>query len=98
MVTNYEDEVDAYYAAKEIYTEYLHKAAFELSQEAGSPINHATAEEKKDCDSWLLQGQNETAALTQLAKELADLMNNTETPENEPEDSESKAKSKGTKK
>lgn len=98
MAINYNEEVDAYYAAKETYTEYLQKAADELSQGASSSENHASAEEKEGCDSWFLQGKSHTAALAQLAKKSADLMKDTKTDKKQPEELESKVKSKGKKK
>lgn len=100
MATNYEEEVDAYYAAKVKYTEFLHQAAHELPQEAGSPKKHIPVEERTGCDSWFLQGQKDTAALAQLSKDLADLMKDMKTPKKEPDEPEldPKVKSKGKKK
>lgn len=98
MATNYEDEADAYYSAKETYTELLHKAALELPEEVGPPKNNDPAEESKGDDKWFGQGSEDTAALAELVKELADLMKDIETPEKQPQEAESKAKSKGKKK
>lgn len=98
MATHYEDEADSYYAAKETYVELLHKAALELPDEAGPPKKSDPAAERKGRDSWLLQGWEETEALAELVKGLADLMKDIETPEKQPQEAESKAKSKGKKK
>jgi hypothetical protein len=100
MELNFEEEVDAYYAAKESYTDLLHKTASEQSQQAGGSASQPPAEEKKDYDSWLLKGEEHQVALAQLVEELKDLMEKSEKDlEGQPlQEPAPKAKSKGKKK
>ena len=98
MATNYEEEADAYYAAKEKYTEVLQKAADELPQEAASLVNRAPAKEKNGYGPWFLSEERNTAALAQLAKDFTNLMKDMKPPDKEPEKPEAKLKSKGKKK
>jgi hypothetical protein len=100
MTINFEEEAEAYYAAKEYYTDLLHKAASEDRPEAGSANSQAPAEEKKGPDSWLVQEVDRHEALAQLGEDLAVIMKKVklETSVAQPQETKPNPKSKGKKK
>jgi mRNA-degrading endonuclease HigB of HigAB toxin-antitoxin module len=100
MTTNFEEEAEAYYAAKENYTDLLHKAASEDRFEAGSANSQAPAEEEKGPDNWLVQEVDGHEALARLVEDLAVIMKKVkiETSVAQPQEAKPDPKSKGKKK
>lgn len=100
MEVNFEEEVDAYYASKDSYTELLHKVASEQSQQADCPASQPPVEEEQDYQGSFPQGKEHQAAIAQLVEKLKALMEKSEKEyEGQPPQKQaSKAKSKGKKK
>lgn len=99
MTNSTAKKADAYYAAKDTYTELLHRAASDLPPEtSNSPTPHAPTDNTKENDSWILQGQKEIIALAQLVKDAAAFMRDTKSHEEQPEDPDSNTNSKDKKK
>lgn len=110
MTANFEDAVDAYYADKEKYTEFLHKAANDLPQEAASSEKHTPTVELDNWatwGSWFTQTTEEIAEREELHKQAKDIINRlraSRAAQKQSEEAESKlqagskAKSKGKKK
>lgn len=110
MTTNFEEDIDAYYADKEKYTELLHKTADELPQQAVTSENHAPTaglQNNGEWGNWFIPTKEQIEKREEIHKQAEDLitrMRAKRADQKQSEETESKVeagsnvKSKGKKK